>query len=43
MSASQGRAMLADLDRKFDEQERMIKFLQNQINQMDDLNQQKND
>lgn len=37
MNAAQGRAMLADLDRKFDEQDRMIKFLQNQINQIEDV------
>ena len=32
LSGSQGKALLFDLDKKFEEQDRMIKFLLSQIN-----------
>lgn len=36
LSGAQGRAMLHDLDQKFGEQDRMMKFLQNQLATLED-------
>lgn len=39
LSGSQGKALLFDLDKKFEEQDRMIKYLLTQIGQIEDQQQ----